>query len=74
MAKSRGAFDVIKSMGEIVFLLVTSGENQKLPEAVVCRFNADSGVPGFLLFKIPAGVAAFSFLVFKIPDCDASFT
>ena len=49
------ALAVVALMQEIGFLLVSSGEKQILPEAVVRRFDAAFGMPGFLLFKIPAG-------------------
>ena len=71
--KSRDAFDTIASIGKRVFLTVTSGENRKLPKAVVRRSDAVVEVPTFVLFKIPVGMAAFRFLVFTIPDVDPSF-
>ena len=53
--------------------MYTSGENQKLPKAVVRWFDAEVGLPTFGLFEIPTSVATFRFLVFKIPNVDPSF-
>ena len=47
-------------MDEIGPLLVVSGENWKLPEAVVCWSDCTCGVSLFGFFKIPTGEVAFN--------------